>query len=126
MILVDSSIWVDHFRRNNEILSDLLSRHQLLGHPFILGEIMMGNPENRVSIFEALSDLPQARIAENDEVMRFVERNKIYGSGVGYIDAHLLASVRLMPRSSIWTTDRRMALVAERLGILLRVKEKLQ
>lgn len=118
MILVDTTIWADHFRTGLDILSDLLNRHQVLCHPFVIGEIMMGNPRNRQTIFESLQALPKARIADHEEVLAFVEQNKIYGTGVGYVDAHLLAAVRLTPPTTLWTTDRKMAGVAERLGLL--------
>jgi predicted nucleic acid-binding protein len=117
MILVDTSIWVDHFRARDAILSRLLARKEVIQHPFVIGEIMMGNPRNRAGILTVMSLLPQSVVAQAHEVLGFVERNRLHGRGIGYIDAHLLASARLTRGTSVWTRDRRMFAAASELGL---------
>lgn len=117
MILVDSSVWIDHVREADPILIAMLEEGDVFCHPFIIGEVMMGTPRNRHQIRKLLARLPQMQVATDAEVLEFIERNHLYGIGIGYIDAHLLASVRLDPDATIRTRDRRMAQTAEALGI---------
>jgi predicted nucleic acid-binding protein len=117
VILIDSSLWIDHFRQTDPILFDLLDRHTVLCHPFVIGEVLMGTPRDRQAVRELLQRLPLAQVASDTEVVEFIEKSQLYGIGIGYIDAHLLASVLLDPDTTIWTRDRRMAKVAETLGI---------
>jgi predicted nucleic acid-binding protein len=126
VILVDSSLWVDHFREFDPVIAKLLTDELVLCHPFVIGEVMMGNPHNRRGIFRLLDQLPQMQAATDAEVLEFVEHNRLYGIGIGYIDAHLLASVRLDPNATIWTRDRRMAKTAETLGIFATDVPKIQ
>ena len=126
MILVDSSIWVDHFRELDPVLDGLLRRQLVLCHPFVIGEVMMGSPRNRQGILRLLNRLPKAKATTDREVLEFVEGNRLFGKGIGYIDAHLLASVRLASPATIWTRDRRMAKAAETLGIFATDVPKLQ
>lgn len=114
MILVDSSIWIDHFRRNNERLVTFLEAGQVLCHPFILGELALGTLRQRRLILQLLRDLPQAALVQDEEVLAFIERHELAGSGIGYIDAHLLSSSRLAA-TPLWTRDKRLAEVAQRL-----------
>ncbi len=116
MILVDTSVWVDHFRRGDPRLVDLLERSIVIMHPFVVGEIACGSLNDRVSILELLQDLPAAAVAEGDEVLRFIERHALHGKGIGYVDVHLLASIALTERAKIWTRDKKLLLVAEKLG----------
>ena len=116
MILVDTSVWVDHFRRGNDRLRSLLDEEQVLGHRFVLGELACGNLRNRREILTLLASLPQAPLAGHDEVLGFLESEKLHGKGVGWIDIHLLASARIA-RSPIWTLDQRLARTAESLSI---------
>ncbi len=85
-------------------------------HPFVVGEMACGNLRDRESILELLQDLPAAAVAENDEVLQFIERHDLHGKGVGYVDVHLLASVALTEGASLWTRDKRLRVVAQRLG----------
>lgn len=117
MILVDSSVWIDHLRSSDAVLSDLLNRAQVLAHPFVIGELALGSLCQRTTIIDALQDLPKAVIADDGEVLAFIERQSLYARGIGYIDAHLLASVRLTPDASLWTRDRRLNEIATVLGL---------
>lgn len=116
MILVDTSIWIDHLRQRDERLSKLLIQSQVLAHPFVIGELALGNLQNRAAILDALKDLPQAPVATDDEVQSFIEQNSLYGKGIGYIDAHLLAAVRLSPGATLWTRDKRLLAAGTSLG----------
>jgi predicted nucleic acid-binding protein len=116
LILVDTSVWVDHLRRGDARLVELLERSTVLMHPFVVGEMACGNLRDRESILELLQDLPAAAVAENDEVLQFIERHDLHGKGVGYVDVHLLASVALTEGASLWTRDKRLRVVAQRLG----------
>lgn len=116
MILVDTSIWIDHLRRGNDALSLLLEQERVLTHPFIIGELACGSMANRRQILELLGTLPAAEVADDDEVIRFVEARQLYGVGIGWIDAHLLASTRLS-HALFWTSDTRLKRAAEALGI---------
>jgi predicted nucleic acid-binding protein len=117
VILVDSSVWVDHLRRGDAALTGLLENGGVLGHPFVTGELALGSLKKRAVILADLQALPQAVIAHNEEVLRFIDQHKLYGLGIGYIDAHLLTSMRLTAGASLWTRDRRLHAVAERLGL---------
>jgi predicted nucleic acid-binding protein len=112
VILVDTSVWVDHFRRRDANLSALLNTGGVLAHPFVIGELALGHLRQRDSIVEALEDLPQANQASHQEVLEFIRQNGLAGTGIGYVDAHLLASVRLTAGASLWTHDRRLRAAA--------------
>lgn len=116
MILVDTSIWVDHLRRGDARLAALLDEAAVLAHSFVIGEIACGNLTDRERVLSLLHMLPAAVSAEPDEVLAFVGRRKLYGQGIGYVDAHLLASIALTPGSALWTRDKRLLAVAQRLG----------
>jgi hypothetical protein len=116
LILVDTSVWVDHLRRSDPGLVDLLERSIVIVHPFVVGEIACGNLHNREAILELLQDLPAAAVAEGDEVLRFIESHVLHGKGLGYVDVHLLASVALTEGARIWTRDKKLRLVAQMMG----------
>lgn len=120
MILVDTSVWVDHLRQNNAPLVKLLDAGRVLIHPFVIGEIALGHLRQRQAILAALSDLPRTLVATDEEAMNFIERHALHGSGIGYIDVHLLAAVRLTEGAALWTTDRRLHRVADALGLVMR------
>lgn len=109
MILVDTSIWIDHLREGDAALSRLLDGARVLGHPFVLGELALGRLRQRELVLGALAELPQAVLASDDEVLRFINAAGLAGSGIGYVDAHLLAAVRLTAGASLWTRDKRLA-----------------
>lgn len=115
MILVDTSVWVDHLRRGDPGLVELLERSIVIMHPFVVGEIACGSLHDRALILELLQDLPAAAVAEGDEVLQFVDRHVLHGRGIGYVDVHLLASVTLTEGAKIWTRDKKLRLVAESL-----------
>lgn len=117
MILVDSSVWVDHLRNGDPILAGLLNAGRVLAHPFVIGELALGSLRQRALILGALRGLPQAIVAQDTEVADFIERNALFGLGIGYVDAHLLASAKLTPDASLRTRDRRLREAATRLGV---------
>jgi hypothetical protein len=117
VILVDTSVWIDHLRAGNRLLVELLEAGNVLVHPFVIGEIALGNLKQRELILGALADLPQAVVARDDEVMPFIEGSGLFGRGIGYLDVHLLASIRLTVGSLLWTHDRRLRDIAEQLGM---------
>lgn len=116
MILVDTSVWVDHFRRGDHGLVDLLDRAVVLMHPFVVGEIACGSMRNRETVLELLQDLPAATVAVADEVLQFIASHALHGKGIGYVDMHLLASVALTDGARIWTRDKKLRSVAQRMG----------
>ena len=117
MILVDTSIWIDHLRLADALLIELLRNTRLLVHPFVVGELAVGSLRDRPAILRDLQDLPGAVTANDDEVLRFVEENALFNLGIGYVDAHLLASTRLTPGASLWTRDKRLLAAAKRLAL---------
>ncbi len=120
MIIVDTSIWVDHLRRNNELLASLLDDGRVLVHPFVIGEVALGQMRQRKIILAALLDLPRSQVATEEEVLGFIERHTLSGRGVGYIDVHLLAAARLTAGAALWTRDRRLHAVADALGLAMK------
>ena len=117
MILVDTSVWIDHLRSASAILSELLGDGEVLGHPFVLGELALGNLERRAEILRMLRRLPQADSASHREVLQFVDREALFGRGIGYVDAHLLAAARLSAGARLWTRDQRLQAVSAELGL---------
>lgn len=119
-VLVDTSVWVDHFRRHNDILAGLLEWDLALTHPMILGELACGTPPARARTLNDLGLLRQTQRASLREVMAFVERERLYGLGCGLIDMVLLASTLMTPGARLWTLDKRLAALAERFGVMHR------
>ena len=117
MILVDTSVWIEHFRRGEPALVAELTAGRVIVHPFVLGELAMGGLDPRGDILRDLARLPAAVVARHEEVMALVEAEPLYGLGIGYVDAHLLASARLTADARLWTRDRRLAEVAGRMGL---------
>jgi predicted nucleic acid-binding protein len=117
VILVDTSVWLDHLRKSEGGLRRLLESGRVLSHPCVIGELAMGSFKRRDLLLSELGDLPGAKIAEHGEVLHFVSEHMLFGSGIGYIDAHLLAAVRLVPGTLIWTRDKRLLEVASKLGL---------
>jgi predicted nucleic acid-binding protein len=117
VILVDTSVWVEHLRVASAILTELLDHGEILGHPFVLGELALGSLRQRETFLSDMRDLPQAIVAEDEEVLRLIDRHMLFGRGIGYVDAHLLAAARLTARSRLWTRDRRLQAVAAELGL---------
>jgi predicted nucleic acid-binding protein len=117
LALVDTSVWVDHFLGGDPGLSLLLEQNQVAIHDFVVGELACGNLKQRDTVLTLLQQLRRAVVAEHHEVLTFIERHQLMGLGVGYIDAHLLASVALTPDALLWTRDRRLGELAESLGL---------
>jgi predicted nucleic acid-binding protein len=117
VILIDTSVWVDHFRLGDRTLAQLLNSSEVLAHPFVIGELALGNLRQRQLIRETLGDLPLVIVASDQEVLHFIDRNRLFESGLGYVDTHLLAATRLAAGTTLWTRDKRLHLVANRLGL---------
>ena len=117
MILVDTSVWVDHLRAGVPALGAALEQGEILTHPFVLGELACGRLKNRGEVLRLLGDLPAAPMATDAEALNFIERRVIMGRGIGYIDVHLLASVVLAGAAQLWTRDKRLAAVAKDLKL---------
>ena len=116
MILVDTSVWVEHLRHGLPRLATLLQGGEVLIHPWVIGELACGNLRNRQQILELLQGLPMATVASDAEVLLLIEGDRLMGRGIGYVDAHMLASARLS-HCRLWTQDRRMAAVAQEQGL---------
>jgi predicted nucleic acid-binding protein len=117
VILVDTSVWIDHLRKTEIGMRRLLGMGQVLSHPLVIGELAMGSFKRRDLLLSELGDLPKAKIAEHDEMLQFISRHALFGLGIGYIDAHLLAAVRLVPGTLLWTRDKRLLEIASKLRL---------
>jgi hypothetical protein len=123
VILVDTSVWVEHLRRGLPRLATLLQEGSVLIHPWVIGELACGNLRNRGDVLELLRGLPAAVVASDSEVLLLIEREQLMGRGIGYVDAHLLASARLS-HTKLWTHDRRLAAVAQERGLAVPEAEE--
>ena len=112
MMLVDTSVWVDHLRNGAPALAAALEQGSVLMHPFVLGELACGNLKNRGEVLRLLGDLPAAPLATDPEALDYIERRALMGRGIGYVDVHLLASAVLAGAARLWTRDKRLAAVA--------------
>ena len=113
MILVDTSVWVDHLRVGDELLATLLNSSQVSTHPFVIGELACGNLRKRTEVLRLLRNLPQTTVAHDDEVLYFIEHRKLMGRGIGYVDSHLLAAIALDGSARLWTRDKRLGAITE-------------
>ena len=120
MILIDASIWIEYFRWRANGVAFLLRASRVLMHPFVIGEIALGNVGERAIIMSSLLSIRNVTMATDPEVLAFIDASKLGGSGIGYVDAHLLASVRLTAGAALWTGDKRLATVAAGLGLAAR------
>ncbi len=116
MILVDTSVWIDHLRNADPRLTRLLLNEQVLCHPFVVGELACGTMRRRVEVLSLLQHLPTAPPVDHDEVLSFVDGHRLMGAGLGWVDANILASTCLSGQQ-LWTKDRRLAAAAGRLGV---------
>ncbi len=116
MILVDTSVWIDHFRSSNSHLVQLLEASLVGVHPWVVGELACGNLADRANVLSLLRAMPQLPVASDDEVLFFIERQLLAGRGVGYIDVHLLAAA-MLGSARLWTLDKRLHAAAEGLGL---------
>ena len=117
MIVVDSSIWIDHIHVGEPLLNAYLMREQALMHPHVLGEIALGSIKHRERVVHRFERLPSPNVAKEGYVLHLIEQQKLWATGIGYVDAHLLASTLLTPDGLLWTRDKRLQAQAERLGI---------
>ena len=117
MILVDTSVWIDHFRSGNPALAGLLDNNAVVAHPWVTGELALGNLSDRDEVIGLLRALPQAIVADDDEVLQVIAHEPLHGAGIGYVDAQLLASTKLTPDTRLWTSDKRLATVTACAGL---------
>lgn len=117
MILVDTSVWIDHLRTANANLARLLGDGAVLSHPWVTGELALDNLGNRAEVIALLRNLPRATVAADEEVLGLIDRATLAGTGIGFVDAALLAATRLTPDAKLWTRDKRLSAVAVRLGV---------
>jgi predicted nucleic acid-binding protein len=116
MILVDTSVWIDHIGQSEPILVELLLLDRVRIHPYVIGEISLGSLRDRPAVLRALNDLPRVPVATPDEVLFLVEQ-QLFSRGIGYVDASLLASAKLQPGVTIWTRDKRLKKIADELAL---------
>jgi predicted nucleic acid-binding protein len=119
MVLVDTSVWVSHLRNGDVALDKLLNDGEVVCHPFIIGELACGNLKNRHEILIYLQSLPMAILAEDGEVLRFIENHQLMGKGLGYIDAHLIAAA-VLTDVPLWTLDKPLDKIIKKIGINYR------
>lgn len=115
MILVDTSIWIDHLRGGNAALAAALEGNRVCIHDFVIGELACGNLRKRREVLDLLQSLPRLAAAGAQEVLYFIERQELMGRGIGYVDAHLLAAAALHG-APLWTSDKRLHAIAEEKG----------
>jgi predicted nucleic acid-binding protein len=116
MVIVDTSVWVSHFREMNNELANLLDNGEVACHPFVVGELACGNLKNRNQILSLFQALPMSIKAEHEEVLELIESNQLMGKGLGYVDIHLIASA-MLTGISIWTLDKKLEQIADALHI---------
>ncbi len=116
MILVDTSVWVDHLRHGHPRLADLLNRNAVVVHPFVIGEVALGVLGKRREILALLAELPRASALGHEEALGVIEQHRLAGRGIGWVDVHLIASA-MLERLPLWTFDRRLAAVARDLAV---------
>jgi hypothetical protein len=117
IVLADTSIWVDHFRRADARFAGLLNHGDIVIHPFVIGELLLGGVPKGSDLLDDLNTLPKATVASNDEVQQFIVKRKLSEMGIGYVDAHLLASTSLTIEASIWTRDKKLLVAAKSLKL---------
>lgn len=116
-VLIDTSVWIDHFKHGNDSLVHLLERDLVLTHPLIIGEIACGTPPNRSEALADLASLRQSQQATIQETVTLIESERFYGLGCGLVDLLLLASTLLTQGAELWTLDKRLDAIAERVGV---------
>ncbi len=117
MIIVDANIWIDHLRVADLGLARLATRRLAFIHPYTIAEVMLGSFTNRQLVFEELSALPSVRIARHEDVLHLIDKRALFGTGIGYVDSHLLVSAVTTTNGRLWTRDKRLHAQAEKLGI---------
>ena len=123
MILIDTSVWIEHLRSGDSALAHLLDNNQALIHLFEIGEMACGNLADRDEVLARLKDLSALPKADESEVLYFIEHHRLMGLGIGYIDAHLLAATALTPPARLWTRDKRLKTVADKMNLAYQAQE---
>jgi predicted nucleic acid-binding protein len=121
VILADTSIWIDHLRSGDALLTVLLDRDEVAMHPYIIGEVVLGHLRQRDLLVRRLNRLPKVSVARHHEVLRLIDSERLFGLGLGYVDVHLLAAARLASDIYLWTRDKRLAAAAEQLSLGARL-----
>jgi len=121
MVLVDTSVWINHLRNNDRHLGKLLLNGDVVCHPHIIGELACGNMKNRQEIVSLLQALPQISLIEFEEFLYFIEQNQLYGKGIGFVDIHLLASA-ILDHIPLWTADKRLQAASAELNLKYKIK----
>jgi predicted nucleic acid-binding protein len=116
MVLVDTSVWVSHLRHGNPKLQEMLQEGKVVSHPFIIGELTCGKISNRVEIISLMQSLPMLDIVEHEELLLFIEHNKMMGTGLGFVDVHLMAAA-ILAGIPLWTQDKKLRQACSRLSI---------
>ena len=117
MIVADTSIWIDHLRSANPALTGLIAQERLFVHPFVIAELALGHVPRRGHFFDFLAGLPLVDVVRDEQQLSFVEEYTLFGTGLGFVDSHLLASVAQHREARLWSRDKRLAAQAERLGL---------
>jgi predicted nucleic acid-binding protein len=123
MVLADTSIWIDHFRRNDLRLARFLDAGDVVMHPFVIGELALGYVPKIAEMIDDLETIPKATVANTDEVLKFISDRKLSEFGIGYVDAHLLAAAALAPETFVWTRDKRLHAAAQLLSLAAEIRE---
>jgi len=121
-VLIDSSVWVEHFKNPNELLSDLIEENLIVTHPLVITEVACGTPNNKSGIIEEMKNLNKTEQATVDEVLEFIKRENLAGKGCGAVDIFLLASTIITGDTAIWTLDKNLKKLAERFNVLYQPK----
>jgi len=121
MVLVDTSVWINHLRNHDRQLEKVLFNGSVVCHPHIIGELACGNIKNREEIMSLLQALPQIALVEFEEYLYFIEQNQLYGKGIGFVDIHLLASAKLA-QIPLWTADKRLQSASAELNLKYKIK----
>ena len=116
MVLVDTSVWIEHLRQSSVALTEKLTEGRVVCHPFVMGELACGQLKNRSKILGLLDNLPHAEVASHSEVLQFIDAYQLMGRGLGYVDMHLLSSAALTA-VPLWTLDKRLVEAASRLNL---------
>ena len=117
MILIDSSVWIDHIRSEIAHVEHLLDERQVLMHPMVIGELACGNLRDRDTLLAKFRQMPRPPELSHNDVLQFIEDNRVMGLGIGFVDAHILASTAKAEDCQLWTNDRRLRDVADRLNV---------
>jgi len=117
VIVADTSIWIDHLRSSNPALTALVAEERLVAHPFVIAELALGHIPRRQPFFDFLAALPSIEKVDDDHQLGFVEDNELFGTELGFVDSHLLASAAQHPNARVWSRDKRLQAQAERLGL---------